>query len=91
MVLVVVLLQLVEVAALGLAGVDVVQGVVAGIVNCIAKVEEGPEEGRNEWVVEAHHPPHCEVAQGDYDHEEWWRQDEAVAEWMGIYGSLGSI
>lgn len=91
MVLVVVLLQLVEVVALGLASIDVVQCVVAGIIGCVAQVEEGPEDGRNEWVVEAHHPPYCEVAQGDYDQEEGRWQDEAVAEWKGSYGSLGSI
>lgn len=69
-VLVVVFLQLVEVAALGLGGIDVMQRVVTGIVGGVAEVEEGPEDGRNERVVEAHHPAHCEIAEGDYDDEE---------------------
>lgn len=69
--LVVVLLQLVEVGAFGFAGVDVVQSVVAGVIDRIAYVEEGPEDGRDERVVEAHHPPHCEIPYRDYHHEEW--------------------
>lgn len=61
--LVVISLQLVEVPSFVICRINVVQHVVADVINHIAYLEEAPEEGLINGVLDHYHKSHSHIAQ----------------------------
>lgn len=68
MMLIVVFLQLVEVASLVLSCIDMVQGIVANIVKAIPNLKESPEERSKDRALKFDNLANSKVPQCEDDH-----------------------